>query len=250
MKPYTKNIFLIALCVLALKGVSGQKTGIQVSPVKDTTIILPPLVDLIDSALKHNASVRYRNLDIQVRESGLKTTQNYWLRNMGFQADTRYGTFDNFSSTATTQSTTMYTATSKQFNYGLGLYLKLPLGDILNRKNQIKGANAQLEQARAMEEAQQDEIRQMVIRQYQEVLLKQRLLNIRSLNLGNARVNMEMVEKQFANGLIPVAEYVRISDIISTSEVAYESARSEFITAKMILEDIIGFRLTMPASKQ
>ena len=250
MKPYTKNIFLIALCVLALKGVSGQKTGIQVSPVKDTTIILPPLVDLIDSALKHNASVRYRNLDIQVRESGLKTTQNYWLRNMGFQADTRYGTFDNFSSTATTQSTTMYTATSKQFNYGLGLYLKLPLGDILDRKNQIKGANAQLEQARAMEEAQQDEIRQMVIRQYQEVLLKQRLLNIRSLNLGNARVNMEMVEKQFANGLIPVAEYVRISDIISTSEVAYESARSEFITSKMILEDIIGFRLTMPASKQ
>ncbi|MBL0335812.1 MAG: TolC family protein [Chitinophagaceae bacterium] len=250
MKPYTKNIFLIALCILVLKGVSGQKPGIQVSPVKDTTIILPPLVDLIDSALKHNASVRYRNLDIQVRESGLKTTQNYWLRNMGFQADTRYGTFDNFSSTATTQSTTMYTATSKQFNYGLGLYLKLPLGDILDRKNEIKGANAQLEQARAMEEAQQDEIRQMVIRQYQEVLLKQRLLNIRSLNLGNARVNMEMVEKQFANGLIPVAEYVRISDIISTAELAYESARSEFITSKMILEDIIGFRLTMPASKQ
>jgi outer membrane protein TolC len=92
-----------------------------------------------------------------------------------------------------------------------------------------------------MAQVQKDELRQVVIKLYEEILLKQKILNIRSQSLGNARVNMEMVDKEFRNGTIPVTEYVRISDIVSRTESDYETAKTDFISAKKILEEIVGF---------
>jgi outer membrane protein TolC len=185
--------------------------------------------------------VRYRNLEIDVKSSNLTTQRNNWLRNLGVQADTRYGTYDNFSSNAVGgQSTTLLNSTSRQFNYGAGIFIKLPLFDVVNRKTQIKQAKTELEEARSMSEAQQYEIRQMVIRQYQDVLLKQKLLMIKSQNLGSASINIEMVEKQFRNGIIPVAEYVRLSDMTARIQSDYELAKSEFVLSKKILEEMTG----------
>ena len=59
-----------------------------------------------------------------------------------------------------------------------GVYIKLPLGDLLNRRNQLKAAKAQVAEAHELAEAQKDEIRQLVIKLYQDLLLRQRLLNI------------------------------------------------------------------------
>ncbi|MDE3253460.1 MAG: TolC family protein, partial [Bacteroidota bacterium] len=84
---------------------------------------------------------------------------------------------------------------------------------------------------------------QLVIRQYQDVLLKQRILSIKSDGLSNAKLNMDMVQKEFSNGTIPVSEYVRISEIVDRAKTEYETAKTDFITVKMILEDFIGFTL-------
>ena len=161
---------------------------------------------------------------------------------MGVQADSRYGTFDNFSANDNGQFTTLLNTTNKQFNYGFGVYMKLPIYDLLNRKNQLKQAKNEVEMARSLGEVQETEIRQMVIKQYQDALLRQRLIRIKAQNLGNARVNMEMVEKEFRNGIIPVSEYARISDIVYRAETDYELAKTEFITSKLLLEEIVGFK--------
>jgi len=50
-------------------------------------------------------------------------------------------------------------------------------------------------------------------------LIKQKLLGIKSLNMGSATVNMSMVEKEFRNGVIPIAEYVRLSDMTCKNSV-------------------------------
>lgn len=230
---------IVAMCCTCLT--TTAQPGSENILVKEHQIIIPSLTDLIDSALNHNALVKFRLLEINAKNSNLKTKQHDWTRNLGVQADSRYGTFDNFSSNNNGLSTSIFNTTSRQLNYGIGVYMKIPIMDILDRKNQVKRANVELEQAKNMAEAQQDELRQLVIRQYQEVLLKQKLLNLQSIALGNARVNTDMVEKEFRNGLIQVSEYVRISDIALRVEVDYEKAKTDFITAKMILENIVGF---------
>lgn len=241
---------IVLLIALSSRLVAQTDSARQISSSKPASFSLPPLFDLIDSALKHNASVQYRNLEITLRETNLKSEKIYWTRNAGLQADTRYGTFDNFSSSSTSQSTTLLTSTNRQFNYGVGVYLKLPLGDVLNRKHQIKRAETEVEEAKQLSLAQQDEIRQAVIKLYQDVLLHQKLLAIKSSALGNARANGDMVEKEFRNGLIPVSEYVRISDIVSRAEADYEIEKKEFATAKLLLENITGVSLNSPTAKK
>ena len=239
-----KKIFLLVLSCYALTAAAQEiNTAPAAIPVQDS-FSLPPLTDLIDSAIKKNADVQYRKFEIQLRETNLKSEKIYWTKNMGLQADSRYGTFDNFSSSSTTQSTTLLTSTNRQFNYGVGVYMKLPLGDMLNRKNQVKRAQTELEEAKRLAAAQEDEIRQAVIKLYQDVLLRQKLLKIKSVALGNARVNAEMVEKEFKNGLIPIMEYVRISDIVSRAEGEYEVEKKEYTTAKLLLENITGVHIT------
>lgn len=219
----------------------GQSNENQELPLSKNEIQIPPLEQLVDSAIKHNSNVLYRNLDIDAKESLLKTQHNVWLRNLGIQGVANYGTFDYFNSNSNNQSTTVLNTNSKQFNYGMGVYLKLPFYDMVDRKNQISVAKIQLDQAKSLAQVQKDELRQIIIRLYEDILLKQKLLNIKSQSWGNARVNMEMVDREFRNGTIPVNEFVRVSDIVSRTESEYETAKTDFITARKILEEIVGF---------
>jgi len=234
------QILIAALLLSRPAGAQTLDTVITENPAP-LSVIFPPLKDVIDSAIKNHPMVLYRKLEVEVKESNMLSQKNYWLRNLGVQADSRYGTFDNFSSNDNGQSTTLLNTTNKQFNYGVGVYFKFPLVDMLNRKNQVSQAKKEMEQARQLSEVQVTEIRQMVIKFYNDALLKQRLLQIKSQAMSNGRVNMEMVEKEFRNGQIPVSEYVRISDIVSRSEGDYEQAKSDFLTAKQLLEEIAGF---------
>jgi outer membrane protein TolC len=224
-----------------MNNVIGQSIEIQEAQLNKNEIVFPPIEQLIDSAIKHSAFVQYRNSEIDAKEAMLKSQHKVWLRNLGLQGVANYGTFDFYNSNSNNQSTTVLNTNSKQFNYGLGVYVKMPFFDMVDRKNQINLAKVQLDQSRSMAQVQKDELRQVVIKLYEEILLKQKILNIRSQSLGNARVNMEMVDKEFRNGTIPVTEYVRISDIVSRTESDYETAKTDFISAKKILEEIVGF---------
>jgi outer membrane protein TolC len=184
------------------------------------------------------------------KESALKMQRNSWLRNMGVQGDTRYGNADAFSTNTNGVANTLSNITTKQWNYSVGVYFKIPVFDVVSRKSLINQSNAELEQSKTMVEVQQDEIRQLVIKQYEELLLKQRLLKIRSQSMGSATVNMEMVEREFKNGIIPVTEYVRISDIVTKAQTDYETSKTDFFSAKKILEDIVGFTFSNTNTKR
>jgi outer membrane protein TolC len=241
-------IFPLFLAACTMLKFAEAQTIVPASLRQETEFSLPPLEVVIDSALSRSASIRFRLQEIEAKQSNLTSQKNYWTRNLGFQGEARYGTFNNFSTIETGQTSGLLTLNTSQVNYSAGAYIKFPLFDLINRKNQVKQASIEVEQARSMAEAMQDELRQMVIRLYQDVLLKQRVLLIRSESAATSRVNMDMVENQFRNGVIPVAEYVRISDIVFRTTSDYEVARAEFTAAKAILEDIAGFSFSKPAN--
>jgi outer membrane protein TolC len=249
MKFVFKLIVISSILLLLTNLGNAQTTELQDAPISKSEIQFPPVEQLIDSAIKHNSYVQYRNLDITAKESLLKTQHNVWMRNLGLQGVVNYGTFDYYNSNSNNQSTSVLNTNSQQFNYGMGFFLKLPFYDMVDRKNQLSVAKVQLDQAKSMAQVQVDEIRQLVIRLYEDILLKQRLLNIKSQSWGNAKVNMEMVEKEFRNGTILVSEFVRISDIVSRTEAEYETAKTDFISAKKILEEVVGFSFFKTNSK-
>lgn len=203
-------------------------------------LLIPTIEVLIDSALANNGMLAYRVDEIESKKANLKMKKRYWTRNFGVQGDARYGTFDNFSQNVSGPSTTQLASTTIQTNYGIGVYLKIPVFDIYNRKSDIKQAKAELSQARNLVKNQEDEIKEKVILYYEDLKLKQRLLRIRAINLIDAKVNKEMAQKEYTNGQIPLYEYIRISDITSGIETEFEKGKSALMTAKRLLENLTG----------
>ncbi len=249
MKQILKYIFLLYINTLGINCALAQTAPLENTSIDKVETNIPPLKVIIDSVLKRNGMVRFRKQHVEVEASKLKSETIYWTRNFGIQADTRYGTFDNTSLNSNGGSTgTILNTSTKQWNYGVGLYFKFPIFDLLNRKNQINLAKMELEESKRMVQFQEDEIRQTTIRLYQDLVLKQKILQIKSESLGNGKVNFQMVEKEFRNGLVPIAEYVRISGMASNMETDYEQAKSDYLVAKQILEDMAGFVFSVSPS--
>lgn len=242
MKLLFKNL-LIFMTYGSLSIATAQNADKTQITFKSNGISIPPLQTMIDSAINHNAMLSYRNLEIGAKESNLKSKKHNWLRNFGVQADGRYGNFNNNSINVIEGDQNFQTTSTTQLNYTIGVYAKFPIFDGINRRNEIKKGKIEIAQAKSLAEAQKDELRQIVIKQYQELTLKQKLLNISSQNLGNAKVNMKMAEKEFRSGVIPIYEYVRISDMTSRIESDYEKSKSEFLLAKKIMENLVGFKI-------
>jgi outer membrane protein TolC len=232
---------ILCLTVISCNSIKSQTSEFEDNSSKAIEFKFPPLQVVIDSAIKRSPMLSFRKHHIGVVESTLESERIYWTRNLGIQGDSRYGNLSNFATSEDGVSNTAALTTAKQFNYSIGVYLKFPVFDVLNRKNQIKLAKLEVEEAISMAEFTKEEIRQTIIRLYQDLVLKQKLLQIRSRSLGDGRVNMEMVEKEFRNGVVPISEYVRINGMTANMEADYEKAMSEFITAKQLLEDMAGF---------
>lgn len=205
--------------------------------------MLPPMETIIDSAIKNNFYVKFRDQQITVNDSKLKAERSGWTKNLGIQTDVRYGTFDNFSTnTAAGQNPNLFATRSNQLNYGAGAYLKIPIYDIVSRKSQIRLAKAELEQAQSLSQDQRNTVRQTVIKQYNDLIVKHRILKIKSKYAETSKINMAMVEKEFLNGVIPITEYSRQSEAASRTETDYETSLMDFKTAYMLLEEIAGVR--------
>jgi outer membrane protein TolC len=206
---------------------------------------LPTLEVIIDSAIATNPSVHSRDLQLIVNSCRLKSDKHSWSRNLSMQADVRYGNFYSISSNSEGVIDPAFSSNRLESRYGGAVSMKLPLYDMINRKNQIKLAESEYEQAVSLAEMQRKEVRQVVIRQYNELILNQRLFKIKGKSLETARINLLMAEKQFSNGIIPISEYARISEIVSKSESEYEGARMDFLTSYQILEEIAGFSFNL-----
>lgn len=240
-------LFLFFLIQFSLPvSVQGQK-GKPFDQLKDDiSDKLPPLSVLIDSAIANNANVRFKDLQLTINEYKLKSKSIEWTRNFGLQANTGYGNLYNYSSTTTGSIDPVPSATSRsQAQYNFSAYFSLPFFTFADRKNQIKIAKTEIEQAKSMALMQRDEIKQQTILLYNDLILKQRLFRIKVKNLETAKVNSEMVEKQFLNGIIPLTEYTRMLGDVSRLETDFETSRMEFLSAYMILEVIAGMEFNL-----
>lgn len=207
---------------------------------------LPPLPVLIDSALSKSPEMKFSNLQVTVNKGHLNTIRSQWTQNIGLQANYGYGTFDYlYNSTSGGQAPPTYTLSQSLSQYGVGAFLRIPLSDIFNRRNLVKTSRAEVSQAQALSESQQKIVREQVIRQYNDLIVKQRLLRIKSRYLETSRINMQMAEKGFLNGTVTIDDYSQVSEIESRSESDFETTRMDFLTAYMILEETTGINFNI-----
>jgi outer membrane protein TolC len=246
-----RTIAILSFLLLLQFGFTGTLNAQQVKrfdPLKDDiSNLLPPLAALMDSAIANNPYIQFRDLQVIVNNCKRKSNEIEWMRNIGFSADVRYGNFYNYSQNTVGGVEPPAVATNRaETKWGGAVYIKFPVYELVNRKNQLKMAGLEVDQAQKMAEVQRDEVRQLVIRQYNELVLKQRVLKVKSKFFETSKMSMVLVETEFLNGVIPLTEYSRLSEAASRTEVDYEVSRMDFLTAYLVLQEIVGinFQLT------
>ena len=238
------TVFLLCCHCLLLVSIGVGQTARHYSIEKDDiSTLIPPLAVLIDSAIAHNPGLKSKDLSVMVNRYALQAFINSLSKNHSVSADVRYGTFTNY---ATDALTNLAVSTNKsEFRYGIGGTVKFMIADVLDRKNQIRMAKTEIDIARSDYEEKQIELRKIVIQQYNDLILRQRLMKLAAKNLETVKINMQMAEKEFLNGVIPLTEYTNISAGVANTEAGFENARMDFLNAYMILEEIVGMKFNI-----
>ncbi len=234
---------MLCHCLFLASLSSGQSLRQFNMEKDDISTMIPPLQTLIDSAIAHNPGLKSSEAQINAGRYSLLSARRLWTKNLSLSADLRYGNFTNYSNDAFTD---IAVATNKsEFRYGAGGTVKFVIYDFVDRKNQLRIAQAGINDVTSLGEEKKSELRKMVITYYNDLILKQRLLKLSAKNIETIRITMQMVEKEFLNGVIPLTEYARMSGIVSDSEAAFESARMDFMTAYMLLEEVVCMKFNI-----
>jgi outer membrane protein TolC len=204
---------------------------------------LPPLQALIDSAILNSPAIKFQDAEILKNQLNIRITKNNWTKNLGINGDFLYGTYDNLSLDPATGTSTINTKVESR--YATGIFIRLPLYDAINTKNEVGIASYELEQAKQLKESRIQAVRQLVINQYYDVVYNERLLNILSRNQQSADLQLQMAEKQFTNGQISIEDLARITEINNDALVSFEKAKIELNTSYLILQEIVGFTFNL-----
>ncbi|MGA3014500.1 MAG: TolC family protein [Bacteroidales bacterium] len=243
-----KRVIFLLVCIAVIMGTTCEaQQKRKFNPLTDDiTQMIPPMSTLLDSAFAHDPGLKFSQLQYIIDKGSLYSGQVQWTQDIGLQANGGYGTFDYLYNNAIggqNQQTT--TLKQNETQYGVGGFIRLPLYDLVNRKNQIKTARAVMQQAETLSETRKNEIRELVIRQYNDIIEKQQILKIKSRYLETSRINTQMAEKGFVKGTITLDEYSRVSQIGSSTEADYETARTDFINSYMIMEVMTGMNFNI-----
>ena len=235
-------IFLVVCIAVIVSTTCKAQQKRKFNPLTDDiTQMIPSMSTLLDSAFAHDPGLKFTQLQYIIDKGSLFTSQVQWTQDLGLQANGGYGTFDYlYNNTIGGQSQQTTTLKQNEAQYGVGGFIRLPLYDLVNRRNQIKTAKAVMQQAETLSETRKNEIRELVIRQYNDIIEKQQILKIKSKYLETSRINTQMAEKGFVKGTITLDEYSRVSQIGSGTEADYETARTDFMNSYMIMEVLTG----------
>ncbi|MGX1928617.1 TolC family protein [Flagellimonas sp. 2504JD4-2] len=213
----------------------------------DITRVLPSLDSLIALAHQNSPELKYRDADQKYWKARQRLAQTKWLDYLYLEAVYSYGVFDNLTASqlsgAPQPSQTLFS--TEQDRYTVGPSLKIPISAILNRKNTVRSAKAEAEKSRYEKEVDKVRIRELVITRYNGLLKAHRLLFVYGTIVDTYKVQALRAETDYKNGIIPVSEYTRLSQMLNEAIVAHESQKSELSLAVLLLEEVVGIKLNI-----
>lgn len=210
---------------------------------QDDSFLIPPLNELIDSALIHSPLLKQFDSEVRLSELSKETTKYSWTENIYSSADVKYGSTDNvvFSNVDNIFGNQINAVVTTRYSLGLGI--RLSLFDVTQRKRQMAIAEEQYNYALARRDEVVRQIRQEVTLAFNALILSQRILTIKSETQQAKLLHFNMAEKQFLEGEITVADYSKIIEMIARSSQEYEEAKMEFKNNYFLLEEAVGVKL-------
>lgn len=219
--------------------------GIQDSLVNDSNFLekLPGLTTFIDSAIVHSPILKRQDAEILIKDLSRRTVNQEWLKYIGLYATTNYGVFDNFTADQSQQMTVNSITTGNAFRWSVGVTVNgAPIYDLLNKSTNNKIKRLEYQQEIYQKEDLTIQLRQLVIQQYNNLLLSYKMMKISNENLYSNYTQLLMIEQQFKEGEVSVSDLAGVREMYYKSEMAYESYKTAFFQNYLLMKEICGFQ--------
>lgn len=203
------------------------------------TVALPLLTA---AAVGRSALIKAATAERGIGEQDIKIAKKNILGSVALNGVYTYG---NLIGTYITEPSSPQFGTVKvQSRYGTGVSVTLPLDRIVSRGNFIKREELGRDQREALRQDREDVVHQQLIQLYQNVLLARRLLTLRQQALVNMQTASQLAEQQFAQNELTLTELTGAASALTEATAAQESARNQYDTAFMLLEEVVGTKIS------
>lgn len=238
---------VLNLAFVSLSAGQTRDTIFVFNPViDDITLRIPPLDDLIDSAIVHSPNVKASDAEIYMRRYLIKSAQRDFLTNFYMDAGLNLYYQDALTNNRTNLGDINSVLSTQDLSgYGLGVSIRMPLDDLADRRNRIKYATKFMEQAFSERDYQINLLRRDIIVQYNRLIINQKILKIANDNQIYMSLQMALAEKEFLNGQLSLYELARLNEMNRRAVTDFEQARNEFYSAYMILQEIVGIKFNV-----
>ena len=224
-----------------------QDSTVTFNPfVDDITQRIPPLEDLIDSAIIHSPLLRSQDADISIWKYKVKTARRQWMENFYIDGQLQNDIWDALSNNKTSYGDDNTILSYQNNNRALAaISLRIPMDDFWDRRNRVKTASKEVEKAMALKDNEIIELRKVIIIQYNQLIVNQRILKIANDNVIANALQKEMGDKEFLNGQTTLYELAFINEMYRKAVTDFEESRNAFYNAYMILQEIAGIKFNV-----
>jgi len=245
--PWVLAVFLLTAGILPSLMAQNRDTTYVFNPVvDDITLRIPPLEDLIDSAIVHAPLLKSIDADIYIYKYQIKTARREWMQNLYLDVGANKDLYNGYTYNQSSVGDPYEVVTDQDNNrFAIGASIRMPMDDLWDRRNRVKTATKYVERSISERDYETQELRKSVIEQYNKLIINQRILKIANDNQIFMALQMAMAEKEFINGQMTLYELARLNEMNRKAVTDFESARIEFYNAYMILQEIVGIKFNV-----
>lgn len=247
LKKRTHNIVFIFLFLIPVLSFSQSSDTIIFNPLlDDITLRIPPLQDLLDSAIIHSPLLKAADADIAITKYDIVSVRRQWMNNFYIDGQMLKDYYNGlYTNEVVNSPPTQVLSTQNNYRFLGGVSIRLPMLAFWDLHNQVKGATKKHERAISIKENLKLELRKEIITRYNQLVVNQRMLKIANENITYSSLHQDMAEKEFLDGQSNLFDVARVSEMYRKAVADFESARFEFYNAYMILQEIVGTKFNV-----
>jgi len=208
--------------------------------IPDSVLKVPPLGDAIDMAIEHSPLLKSSDIETTIKKFQLKSVRREWLDNMGIESFYKYGSIDNVNIQNIGNTDQITNAQTTDTRYSVGVYLKMSFFAFINQNNKNKIALEEIKKSEYHQEFIRNEIRKIVIKQYNEYLYNKKLISIKNKAYIATQMQVEKANIDYENGNLNLYEMTKVMESATKAETEYYKAIADFKVSYLLLMELIG----------
>ena len=199
-------------------------------------IQLPPLDSLFENA-KNGPTFALAETKVLIERKILLKEKKAFLGFFSLRGSYQYGMFGNEATyTDITIAPYLTYSTHAQNGYTIGAGLNIPLDGLFDLGGRIKRQKLTIQTVQLEQDIKFEEVKREIIELYTLVISQINLLKLRSEALELAKLQYDIAEKDFINGMISSSNLSTEKERQSSALEAFEKSKYELTRGIMILE--------------